>query len=165
VTFFTLCARVDFHVEDGSPGVYSGTSNMTGIAMNLSFRSSALVRANGSGFWDLDFGIWGLWLDRGMLRGVADVPPTEEDVASSGYDEVGGGDDCDDNRESISSNASAFDGCIFSAARRSEQNLRHAFKGPGVIITSYCFFDTSHHPQSLGPSIIPFDASMLTERL
>lgn len=56
-----------------------------------------------------------------MLRGVADVPPTEEDVASSGYDEVGNADDCgDDNRDSISSNASVFDGCILSAARRSE---------------------------------------------
>jgi hypothetical protein len=56
-----------------------------------------------------------------VLRGVADVPPTEEDVASSGYDKVGDADDCgEDNRDSISSNASVFDGCIFSAARKSE---------------------------------------------
>lgn len=121
VTFFARCARVAFHVEEGSPGIYSGTSNMTGIGMILSFRSSALVRANGSCFWDFDFGIWKcLGLDRGMLRGVADVAPTEEDVASSGYVGVSGGDDCDGNRESISSNASVLDGCILRAARRSE---------------------------------------------
>lgn len=55
-----------------------------------------------------------------MLRGVVDVPPTEEDVASSGYNGVSGGDDSDGNRESISSKASVFDGCTLSAARRSE---------------------------------------------
>lgn len=61
-----------------------------------------------------------------MSHGVVDVAPTEEDVASSGYNGVSGGDDCDGNRESISSNASVLDGCILSAARRSERNLRRA---------------------------------------
>ena len=55
----------------------------------------------------------------GISRGAADVPPTEEDVASSGYGGVGEREGCVGNRESISSNASVFDGCILNAARRS----------------------------------------------
>lgn len=53
MTFFTLCARVDFHVEEGSPGM-SGPY-ITGIAMISSSRSSALVRANGSCFGSFNF--------------------------------------------------------------------------------------------------------------